>query len=321
MKLKSTIALHASGETIRRDPGLWDRFKLAFGKKPNLDTARVRTHITTAHFVEGVKKGLERLGIHNAVALVIDGQVLFEDREGRDDDFGDLFLAFFKNEELVGRGFRTLQLAVEHVEDGLHHVIEIVGRGEHERDEATAHVLVSSRVVALELQPGEDQAAYNARVAPLLDTPAVCERHREAFAAFVARVSRGLDAALADVRVEAGDARALVERPGRDPRLQTSAPMLAAGPDDVAYDPYERYYATTYPAPAISFFWSALMRWSPAPPYAVIDRNGTETGTADDLADTMDIGNDVDSDLGDEPAWEGAWNPEGGGLANDDGWW
>ena len=193
-RFESTIALHARGDTVLRDPTFWDKVKRVFGRKPDLDTQRVRTHLTTAHLVGGARHALERMGVKNALALVIDGHVLFEDHAGVDDDFDDMFLAFYENESVHGRDFRELRLTVEHLEAGLHLVIAIVAHGVHERDEATASVIVTADRSALPI------------------APALAWAQRRQFEAFVLRVRDGLRDALPDVRVSAP----VEPRPERD---------------------------------------------------------------------------------------------------------
>lgn len=312
MKLKSTISLHAQGEMIQRDPGFWDKLKKVFGARPNLETDRVRTQLTTAYLVQGAKKALERLDVNNAVALVIDGQVLFEDRAGSPDDFRDLFLSFYENEAVYGRDFKDLRLTVEHREAGLHFVIEIVGRGEHVRDEATAKVIVSARITEFEPRPGEDAETFRQRITPHLATPAFTEAHRLQFDAFVERARDGLRDALPEVRVTSPEANAMVERPakvGRGGARQAGRPR---DPHDPRYDPYEQHYPSPMHDLATMIFWSSMMSWAWHPHYVVVDQGGTPVGSTEDLSgsnvedgevgepdDEMDLGEGGDGDHGD----------------------
>lgn len=315
MKFKSTISLHAQGETVRRDPGFWDKFKQLFGARPNLDTDRVRTQLTTAYLVQGAKKGLARLGVNNAVALVIDGQVLFEDRAGRADDFGDLFLSFYENEAVYGRDFKALRLTVEHREAGVHFVIEIAGRGEHVRDEATVKVIVSGRITEFEPRPGEDAETFRKRVEPHLSTPAFSEAHRLQFDAFVERVRDGLRDAMPEVRVSAPEANAMVERPARAGRPARGG-ARPTDPDDPRYDPYDQHYPNPMHDLATMLFWSSMLSWAWHPHYVIVDQSGAPVGSTEDLGvggDGREAGDtDEEMDLGDGGG-------EGAGEGGDDG--
>lgn len=209
-RFEAHIPLHAQGDTVRRDPTFWDKVKRVIGRKPDLDTQRVRTQLTTAHLVAGARRALGEIGVKNAVSLVIDGKVLFEDRDGRDDDFEDLFLAFYENESVHGRDFGELRLTVEHLDGGLHLVIVIEAHSVHERDEATATVTITA----------------DAPSSPL--TPALAWARRLQFEAFVRRVRDGLGDALSDVRV--GAPITAPAAPARDDQtLYGLAPRVDAG--------------------------------------------------------------------------------------------
>jgi hypothetical protein len=301
VRFKSSIALHAAGETIRREPGLWDKFRTVFGGSPDLDTGRVRTQVTTAHLVQGVKRSLERLGVDNAIALVIDGQVLFEDRAGREEDFGDLFLAFYENEAVYGQDFEELRLTVEHRQAGVHYVIEIVGRGEHVKDEATAKAIIAGRITEFEPRPDEDAETFRLRVTPHLETPAFTETHRLQFESFVERVRDGLRDAMPDVRVSGAEAKSLVERPARREGPAARPAKAPQNPYDARYDPYDRHYPSPMHDVATLLFWHSMMSWTWHPHYVVVDPSGSELGAFDDLAHTHDPGGDFDPNVGEAP--------------------
>jgi hypothetical protein len=125
-----------------------------------------------------VREALSRLGATNAVSLVIDDTVLFQDKDQRPDDLGDLFLAFHEHADVFGKEFRMLRLAVEHDEAGIHYVLEVVARTEHPEQEAAARLVIGGRVKDFEPKPGEDAQAYRERVEPLTRNPGLFEVHR-----------------------------------------------------------------------------------------------------------------------------------------------
>ena len=328
MKFKATLSLFASGDVVQRNPTLWEKVKKAFGGDPNLDTDRVKTRLQAADLVMGCKRALERLGVDNAVALVVDGQALFEDKKGEAHDAGDLFLAFFENENVFGKEFNDLRLVVEHREAGLHHIIELVGSGEHDRSHATVLVHVGGRVTDLEPRAGEDADAFRRRVEPLLATPALAETSRLQFETFAARVHEALGAALSGVRIVASDARSLVERPGKPTRRQGRGATPPAGPHDPRYDPHERWAPSPMGDIATMLFWSSMMSWAWHPTYVVVDSGGRELGSTDELAsaggdgaldaegDDTGAGDDDGGDLGDDG---GDLGDDGGDLGDDGG--
>lgn len=309
MKFKATLRLTATSETIQRMPGFWDKLKKTFGAQPNLDTDRVRTRMQSNELVMGAKKALERLGVDNAVALMIDGQVLFEDKTGKGGDAPDLFLAFYENEDVFGREFKDLRLAVEHREAGLHYIIEIVAQGEHQKDQSTALVHIAGRVVDLEPKSGEDADAFRARVMPLLATPALAEASRLQFESWAAKAEEALRAALPGVTITSAEAKSLVERPkGVGKTRERPAPT----PTDPRYDPYDRWHPSPMSDVMTMMFWGSMMSWAWHPHYVVVDQSGHELGNTESIAE----GNDFSGDGAGEGG--GADDP-GGDAGGDDG--
>ena len=167
MKLLGNIAVHVKGEAILRRPRLWEKVKRTFGGEPDLRTGKMQAALEAEAVVDAVRDALSSLGATNAVSLVIDDLVVFQDKEGRPDDLGDLFLAFHDSSSAIGAGFGMLRLAVEHVEAGLHLVIEVQARTEHAASEPAVRVIISGRLHDLEPRKGEDAAAYRGRIEPL----------------------------------------------------------------------------------------------------------------------------------------------------------
>ena len=294
MKFQSTISLVAQGEVIRREVGFWDRFKKIFGQNPSLETERVQTLMTTAHLLAGVEKTLQTAGITNAIALVIDGKVLFEDTAGEADDVGDLFLAFYENEALYGGDFEEVILTVEHREGGLHFVLELSARGEHKTDESTVEVRVSARVADLEPRPGEDTKAYRERVVGLASSPAFTEGHRLQFESWVGKLRGALATALPDAKVSDASVQARVERPER------RAAGLVPKRGEPGYDPYRAHRANPLEDVLTVAFWGAMVGWAWHPSYEVVDASGAVVGSTDALVVAKPAPG------GDEPpaAWE-----------------
>src|SRR5678816_4487006 len=110
----------ATAEAVNREPGFWDKLKRGLGGKVNLDTGEVRVALEATALVDTIKRAFARLGIDNAVSLVVDDTVIFQDSEGRPGDLPDLILALSEHASVFGRGFREMKLAVEKEEANLH---------------------------------------------------------------------------------------------------------------------------------------------------------------------------------------------------------
>jgi hypothetical protein len=102
MRLEATIDIRLRGEIVTRAPSFWERVKQSFGGRVDLTTDRARVAFEATALVDQVRAALRRLGISNALALVIDDQVIFSDAEGRPEDLGDLVTALGAHAEVFG---------------------------------------------------------------------------------------------------------------------------------------------------------------------------------------------------------------------------
>jgi predicted RNA binding protein with dsRBD fold (UPF0201 family) len=297
MKLLGTIDLHVRGERVLRQPGFWDRVKKRFGGEPDLSTDQVRAALEAAALVDAARRALQRLGVNNAISLVIDDQVLFQDREGKADDLGDLFLAFHEHASVFGKEFQLLRLASEHEEAGLHYVIEVVARGTHPESEAAGKIVVSGRIRDFEPRRGEDAEAYRRRVEPLTTQASLYEAHRRQFDSFVARVAEAVRVTLPEARVEVRSADAMIVRPSTRP-----APRRRAeddSPTSPRYDPHEMYYPNPYGGLLGALMWTSIFSMAMPPPITVINQQGDPVGTTQDVdpdPDAADAAADADAD-------------------------
>jgi hypothetical protein len=278
VKLLGTIAVQVKGEAILRRPGLWDRIRRAFGGDPDLRTGRMKAALAAEAVVDGVRDALRAIGVSNAVSLVVDELVVFQDREGRPDDLGDLFLAFHEHSAAIGDGFGLLRLAVEHLEAGLHLVLEVQARTEHAASEPAVRLIVSGRLHELEPRPGEDAAAYRARVEPLTRDKAAVDVARLQFESFVARAANAIAAAMPEARVEVQKAEAQIVRP--------SAKAAPAEPRPGArnYDPYVAYYPSPLYPVLDTLMWVSLFSMWHHPDVVVVNHVGDALGHADSPA-------------------------------------
>ncbi len=303
MKLHGLVDLHVKGERILREPRFWDKVKKKLGGEPDLRTDKMRAALEASAVVDAARRALQRLGATNAVSLVIDDQVLFQDREGKTDDLGDLFLAFSENDSVFGGGFKLLRLAVEHQEAGLHLVLEVIARTEHPLDEAAARIVVAGRIRDFEPRRGEEAEAYRRRVEPLTRDSAAYEAHRRQFESFVSRVADAIRAAMPEARVDIRPAEALVQKPRRTPARRAPAPTAPTAP---GYDPYDVYYPNPFGTMLSVMMWSSIFSMAMPPHVVVVNDHGDHLGTPQDLgsaaadpASLPDGGDDMSMDHGD----------------------
>lgn len=278
MRLSATIDLYLPGEPVPRSPSLWDRLKRAFGGSADAASGQIRHAHEASLLVADLREALRRLGVTNAVSLIVDGHVVFNDPHGRPDDFSELALALSEHAPVFGGGFHHLRLAVEHEEAGLHDVIEIACASEHAEHEPAATVRVGGRVSDLEPRPGENAEEYRGRIAPLVADTVLLEAHRRQFESFVARLADALRAAFPAARVEERLPEAKVVRPGAEP-----APTPAE-PTDPAYDPYARYYPNPFENMLSGLLIGSLLSSAFRPPgLMVVHPSGAPLASAEDL--------------------------------------
>ena len=267
----------ANAETVHREPGFWDKLKRGLGGKIDLDTGEVRVGLEATALVDQVKRVFGRLGIDNAVSLVIDDTIIFQDIEGRPGDLPDLILALSEHASVFGRGFREMKLAVEHEEANLHLLLEVRAVTQHRRGEPSAYVSLGGRIRDLEPRTGETADAYRARVEPLAKDAGLLQTARMQFQSFVGRLEAALRAALPEATVEEKRADAVVVRPSTQP---TPPPQDPRSP---VYDPYAFYYpspmSTVLDVMLISSFMSMMM----PPPIMIVHPSGFPIGTADTI--------------------------------------
>jgi hypothetical protein len=279
MKLYGQVAVHVRGEEILRSPGFFDKVKKLFGGVPDLRTGKAKASLEATAVVDGVRDALRAIGVDNAVSLTVDDLVLFQDKEARPDDLGDLFLAFHDHSSVIGgSGFDLLRLTVEHVEAGLHLVIEVQARSEHAVGDPAVRVIVSGRLRDLEPRKGEDAEAYRARVEPIARDRAGLEVSRMQFESFVTRVHDAIAAAMPDARVEVVAAEVRVQRPPKGAERRPAQP----DPGSRHYDPYDAFYPSPFGTMLGIMMWSSIFSMGHAPHYTVINEHNEPTGHADD---------------------------------------
>jgi hypothetical protein len=268
-----------AAEPVHREAGFWDKLRRGLGGKVDLDTGQVRVALEATALVDSIKRAFARVGIDNAVSLVIDDTVIFQDSAGRPGDLPDLILALSEHASVFGRGFREMKLAAEHEEASLHLLAEVRAVTQHRRGEPSAYVSVGARIKDLEPRPGESADAYRARVEPLAKDAGLLETARMQFQSFVGRLEAALSAALPEATVEEKRADAVVVRPTTQP----TAP--AEDPRSPVYDPYALYYpspmSTVLDFMLISSFMTMMM---PPPMIMVVHPSGVPIGGADTIA-------------------------------------
>jgi hypothetical protein len=323
MRLVGTLEIHIPGNFIEREPTLFEKLRRGLGGTLDLSTNKVRVELEATAMVDQVRRAVGRLGVSNALSLVIDDTVIFEDSAGKHDDLPDLVIALSEHASVFGRGFKELRFAAEHEEGNLHLVIETRALTEHDATQPAAVVSVGGRLTALEPQPGESPETYRARVEPFTKDTVVFETARLQFQAFIGRLENALRAAMPQARIEEKRAEARLVKPTS--RVPAERPVT--DPTHPGYDPFLRYYPMSpmglmLDAMIISSFMHAM---HPSPNIFVTNPQGTPLGTAQQVAaeperlESGDQGASSNQDHSDDQSAEPSADDDGGGDMGDDG--
>jgi hypothetical protein len=282
MRLVAQIHVTVRGDVVRRDPSFFERLKRGMGGRVDLDTGELQNQLEATAVVDAVRRALGRMNVDNALSLVVDDAVIFQDAEGKTGDLPDLVLALADHSSVFGQSFRELRFAAEHEEAGLHLVVETRARTRHRRDEPAAVVSVGGRIRALEPQRGESAEAYRTRVDPLTRDATLFDSSRLAFESFVSRLRQALSAAMpdADIVEHRADAR-LVKQGTRELKAAEGTPLAPMHP---AYDPFLVYYP---PSPfglmLDAMIFSSFVHMMMPPPMLVVSPLGVPIGSTTEL--------------------------------------
>jgi hypothetical protein len=281
MRLVGTLAIHLKGSLVEREPTMWEKLRQKLGASVDLGTDKIKVELEATAVVEQVRRALARLQITNALSLVIDDTVIFQDTEGKAHDLPDLVIALSEHASVFGRGFQELRFAAEHEEMGLHLVIETRARTEHLAIEPAAVVSLGGRLRALEPRPGEAAEDYQRRVEPLTKNTTALEAARAQFESFVNRLEDALRATMPEARIE--NIRAEARLVKATPR--TPAARAPREPTHPAYDPHALYYPNPMgmmlDAMIITSFMHMMM---PSPFFHVVNPAGMALGTTQQVA-------------------------------------
>ncbi len=322
MHLTAQARIFLPGEDVFRKPTFWDKVGSFFGGEADLRTGEIQLTQDVLALTEQIQQALGLAKIKNAVTLVIDQDVIYQDLDDIDNDADLLVKAARENAPRFIRGFQVLRAVFEHEADGLHALIEITVRAKAKKTEPTATVSVGARIQ--ELRPKEDESLEDAkeRIGRALGNAQLVPTYRNALNNLMNKIGAGLQRVFASGRVEVDPADAQVVRPsGQDVRAlgqsggeQRDADLLGAPnyPGRGGYGPYYDPWCTYYRDPMDTFVnlmildalisphrsWGYGPGWlgsqwsSYGAPVTVINYNGQAYGNASDALSYSDrLGN------------------------------
>jgi len=297
MRLVGQVHVRFPGEVVYREPKFWEKLKQRLGGSPNLAMDRVRVAVEASALVDTIKRALVRLGFDNALSLVVDDTVIFQDTESKTGDLPDLMLAISEHTSLFGSSFRELRLALEHEEAGLHLLVETRAFTEHATEDPSAYVSVGGRIQELEPKRDESAEEYRKRVMPIASDGARLECARLQFEEFMGRLENALRIAMPEAKIEQKHAEAQVLNPSaKQPEREQEKELPPSNP---AYDPYTRYYPSPMGMMLDVMLISSFMHMMRVPAIHVMHPSGASIGSAADVAQNPDMAMANASDISD----------------------
>lgn len=233
MRLFSIIRVFMHEREVLTRPDSLERVRRALSRSPECEAAYRGASVDAATVVEAHRRALADVGANDAIALIVDDLILFEDRDRRPDDLGDLLLAFREYAPAIDADYRVLRLTAEHLDAGIHYVIELQAYTRYPQDEAPVRIIISARLAELRPRSRETAREYNVRVVPLLQDGVALQSARDSFDRFTLRMRDAFARAMPDTNaaIVACEPTTAVIR--RDRETQ---------PDKYSYDPYEEYH-------------------------------------------------------------------------------
>ena len=290
MRLVAQVYVTVPSNVVTRNPSLVEKIKRSMGGRVNLETDEVENQLEATAIVDASRRALARLGVGNALSLVIDDTVIFQDTDGKADDLPDLVIALSEHASVFGRGFKELRFAAEHEEAGLHLVIETRARTRHKREEPAAVVSVGGRIKALEPLKGETAEAYQARVEPLTKDTVRFETAKMAFESFGARLRDALRAVMPEATIDEKEPEArLVKAPERGVTAPENAPTQ---PMHRGYDPFALYYPSPMGVMLDAMLFASFMHMMMPPPIMVVSPMGAPLGSVSEIQSKPELASD-----------------------------
>ncbi len=312
MRLTAQVRLYIQGEEVFRQPSFWDKVKTAFGSDVDLRTGELLITQNVLALTEQVQKALQIAGITNAVTLVVDDEVVFQDLEDRDHDADLLVAAMRRSASRFTGGFKMLRAVFEYQGQGLHSLLEVTVRAKAKKTEPHAVVSFGARIDELRPREGEDIEKAKDRIGKALADAQLVPMYRNVLSEVAAKVQGGLQRAFPTALLESDPADVQVVRPSgedvrdlgqsqcdRDAHLRNAPVYARSGWASPYYDPWSVYYRDPmdtfvnlmvldalisprhhwgYGAGYLGSHWSSY-----GAPVTVINYNGAPIGNADDI--------------------------------------
>ena len=211
--LKSLIHVNLPSAETERGIGPLEWIRSQFGAEIDLQSGQEELTVSGVTLMTSVVAGFDKAGVTNAIALLVDKNVVYKDVNDEADDLHLIPEAAGTSGSLL-KPFNEMHMVLTHSELGIHFIFDVRIRNEVMLGEDEMTVAVSGRSEELRIRQGETASAYADRVRGITAQETIVDEWRTAFAAKVDGVGKALEnPKLLDEAViaAAGDADAEVE--------------------------------------------------------------------------------------------------------------
>jgi len=302
-----------AGEEVFRKPSFWDKFKTFVGSDVDLRTGELSVAGNALAMTEQVQQAFKIARITNAVSLVIDRDIVYQDLEDKADDADLLLAAARRGADRFSRPFDVIRVVFEWQGGGIHSLIEAAVRSKYKQGEPAVIVSFGARIDALRPAEGESTEAAKQRIGAALADANLVPVAKNTLDQLVARVEGALGRAFAGARLETDHADIQVVKPSNeqvrdmannwshhDASLRNQPSYGGYGWGQRYYDPWGTYYRDPMDTFVNLMIIDALVSphhyhygWSPGylgstwasygAPVSIVNYNGTHFGTADHI--------------------------------------
>lgn len=324
--LKSKIVVDLPSVETHRRMGPIEWVRSLFGAKLDLRSGKEELTVGAFSLVEGLLAAFESAGVTDAISFLVDKKVVYVDTNDVPDDL-PLIAKAAEQTEILDKPFREMHLVLAHRSAELHTIFDCEIESSVVLGQAEMTVDISSRLVALQIQPGETADKYAERVKAFAAQGESFEPGRGELDALVTKVTDALRSKLVGARTSREDAKVELIRPDRRQIAKfgqlrfgddVSAPQYRAVPTTQrvgAYtDPFYYYYYDPYYDFMSYVLVDAMIHeavWQ-SPHVYVVEPSGSMLFTGDDAASHANdqwVGHDA------------VQFSDGGGVSVDPGTW
>jgi hypothetical protein len=296
--LKSRIVVDLPSVETHRRMGPIEWVRSLFGAKIDLRSGKEELTVGAFSLVEGLTEAFASVGVTDAISFLVDKKVVYLDTNDVPDDL-PLIAKAAEAAEILDKPFREMHLVLAHRSATLHTILDCTIESKVVLGQAEMEIEVSSRLVDLQIKPGETAEQYGERVKAFAAQAESFEPGRRELDQLVERVAAALRGKLVGANVTRDDAVVQIIRPdrrqiGKFGDLQfgafVRAPQYRAVPTTQragAYaDPFYYYYYDPYYDFMSYMLVDSMIHdamWS-SPHVHVVDPTGSMLFTGDQAA-------------------------------------